>query len=182
MNVETPLRLKTMTTLERNQLENVEVGSIIYNSTTDAVEEYTSEGWDGDGGGTDISVVKVDTGIVAFMPNAMISEKKLVIQKVEREMTLPIGIPYSQAYCDEPPILDVVLGIHTALHPLYDLPTQLGTITFTPGSKSGVFHFPAQAVIGVGNIIYIESPLDTGGIRDVYVNVLGYSLFPLYKV
>jgi hypothetical protein len=128
---------------------------------------------------TDISSNKIDWSLDGYIAGGVPSNSTIMLTATNRDTTLPINCPGSHFYSVTPPTDVVVFDIKKSSSP-YAADTTVGTITFATGSETGTIAVGSTHTLTSGDHLFISSPNDTFGMRDVYMNVLGYTLMPIH--
>ena len=166
------LGLATVTTVQRDGL-SAALGDTIYNSDTGEIQSYNGSSWSSTG------LLKINDGMRAYVRGALPINSVLVFNKIATPTTYEIGISKSQFHCLVEPTDTVVLDIVRSIAP-YSADTTIGTLTWVAGAATPTIVFTSQINLSVGDIIKIITPTDAFGMRDIYLDMVGWTLMPIY--
>ena len=162
-----------LTTTQRDAIASPESGMEIYNITSNQLEHYDGTAWIGGNG-----IGNIKNGLIGYVPGLVPKNIKILFHIMDTETTFPANVPNSVATCETAPSSTVVLTINRRLS--NGTVNGVGTVQFVGGSLTGTISFSTQVVVAVGQSFYIETPSDTFGMSDLFVNILGYTSLPTY--
>ena len=168
--------LTNMTTAQRDSLASPVAGMQIYNITVNSVEVYDGSNWITDGGLPQEFIA----GLHMFIGGSVQASNRIALQLTNIETTLPTGIPGSKAYAYDAPNVEVIFNIIREQASSYGTKINIGTITFPSGNNIGSFSFAGTVVLAVDDMLYVESPADTGTMGDLFINIKGKSAISSY--
>jgi hypothetical protein len=167
--------LVNLTTAQRDSISTPTAGMKVFNITTSREEVYDGSSW--------VSNEPLPqwfaNGMFMFINGSVPSSSKVALQIMDIETTLPVGIPNSKAYAYTAPTAQTDFNIIREANGSYGTQETIGTISF-PTSSNGSFTFNTQVVLGVGDMLYVESPANTNAMADMFINIRGKSLINSY--
>jgi hypothetical protein len=169
-------RLVNLTTAQRDALASPSSGMQIFNSTDGSVEIYDGTNWIADGGLPQEFIA----GLHMFIGGSVQAGTRIAMQLTNIETTFPIGIPGSKAYAYDAPTVEVVFNIIKEASNAYGTKINIGTITFPIGNSVGSFSFVGEVILAVDDMLYVESPANTGAMGDLFINIKGKSAISSY--
>jgi len=167
--------LVNLTTTQRDSISTPLAGMKVFNVTTSKEEVYDGTSW--------VSNEPLpqfyNGGMFMYMNGSVPANSKVAMQIIDIETTLPIGVPGSKAYAYDPPSSQTDFNIIREANGAYGTKITIGSINF-PSTSTGSFSFASEVVLGVGDLLYLESPANTNAMTDLFVNLKGKSLINSY--
>jgi hypothetical protein len=167
-----PLGLVELTTVQRDSLA-VTRGMSIFNITTNQSETYNGTAWIG----STLLTTYIKAGIITFVASVVPVSTKVGYITLESETIYETDAPQSKCTSLVAPSAVTVLDIRRITSVGTD--TSLGSITFGSGSLVGVVSMTG-VTLPSNDTIYVLSPNNTNGMEDLFINLTGKSLIPVY--
>jgi len=177
-----PLRLPRLT---QSQVDNLDLnqfqdGDLIENITIHRVIKLQGTTWTALSE-FDFETVPIASSLSGFISGGIDVNALVMAHIFDVETTFPVDAPGSVVKPFNPPIGSNLTLEIVKIHPDTLVETVIGTITFTADSTSNAtVSIPTEKVFLVNDIIGLKSPNDTLGISNIFVNILGHSLVPVY--
>lgn len=164
--------LATVTETQRDAL-SPQVGDTIFNTDAQESQSYNGAGW------SSVSALRINDGMRTFIRGAVPVNTIIVFNKISIPTTYEVGIATSQFHCLTPPTDTVVVDIIKTSAP-YSTDVNIGTLTWTVGASVPTVSFTSLIPLAITDIIKIVTPADTYGIKDMYIDLIGHTLMPIY--
>ena len=165
-----------MTTALRDQLTPKE-GNTIFNTTINLPERYDGASWNPFT--PSLADAKIDWSFMGYVSGGIPTNTRIMMQVANRATTLPKDCVGSKFFCETPPTSDILFTIYK-IAVVNTAPSAIGTVLFSVGNKVGTLTFPAETPLAPDQIIYIQSPNDTAGIRNVVFDLVGWTAMPIH--
>lgn len=199
-----------LTTTQRDAIASPESGMEIYNITSNQLEHYNGSAWVSGGGistligltdtpnsygtvgqvpavnsgGTGLEWVDsvtsnsfIKAGLQGFFAAIVPTSTKLILMVLEEEIIFETNAPQSKFKAITAPSGAVSFDIRRITAGGTD--SSIGSIDFANGATDGTVTITA-ITIPIGDIIYIQSPADVLGLADLFINLVGKNIVPLY--
>jgi len=118
----------------------------------------------------------IKNGLMVFVPGTVPIDTKLALTVAEVQIDFATNTPQSVAKAIIAPTSAVSFDIRTIVG---GTDSSIGNIDFAANTDTGTFTV-TQTSAAVGDIIYIMSPSDVFGITDLFINLIGSSIYPAY--
>lgn len=161
-----------LTTTQRDTLTPL-IGDTIFNITDDELQSYDGVGW------TSAKRLKIRDGIRTFIRDVVPINTNLSFTKMSIQTTFEAGAPLSKCHALFPPTDTVTLNIVKSVSP-YTVDTTIGTLTWTTGNATPVISLTTTTVFEIDDLLKLVSPTDVFGMRDVSIDLVGWTLMPIY--
>ena len=123
------------------------------------------------------------TGLFMPLANKLVKHchcsvsSKLVLMVLKEDIIFEANTPQAIMQATVAPSGALALDIRRITTAGVD--TSIGTVNFASGAKSGSVTM-STVTIPTADTIYIESPADVLGIEDLFIDLVGKSILPVY--
>ena len=121
----------------------------------------------------------IASSFVGYVNGDIPISSKIAMQIYDVATTINIGAPNSISSCLNPPTSDVVIDVVRADSGAYNVPSTIGTLSFTANNNNGIFSINNNVVFNVGDMVYLETGGDLFEMKDLFFNLRGVSGLPL---
>ena len=119
----------------------------------------------------------IKAGLQGFFAATVPTSTKLILMVLEEELIFETNAPQSKFKAVTAPSGAVAFDIRRITAGGTD--SSIGSIDFANGATDGTGTITA-ITIPIGDIIYIQSPADVLGLADLFINLVGKNIVPLY--
>ena len=166
-----------LTTAERDLIPAPLAGMTIYNTTLDVVQNHNGSNWVDTGGDISSTTTFIKAGLMGFFSSDLPTDTKIIFMQVEEDLIYEANAPQSSIKALVVPTANLVIPIRRLSAAGVD--TSIGSITIDSTTGIGAVSL-AAITIATGDSIYLVTPADTLGCADLFLNLTGKSLLPLY--